>query len=55
MDSLCNDYDLDEVLNKTIKLEIRYNKKEDSVGLIERLGAFFYEKHDDSLNLKYLI
>ena len=27
MDSLCNDYDLDEVLKKTIKLEIRYNKK----------------------------
>ena len=48
MDSLCNDYDLDEVLKKTIKLEIRYNKKEDSVGLIERLGTFFYEKHDDS-------
>ena len=52
MDSLCNDYDLDEVLKKTIKLEIRYNKKEDSVGLIERLGAFFYEKHDDSLNIE---
>ena len=52
MDSLCNDYDLDEVLKKTIKLEIRYNKKEDSVGLIERLGAFFYEKHDDSLNVE---
>ena len=52
MDSLCNDYDLDEVLKKTIKLEIRYNKKEDSVGLIERLGAFFHEKHEDSLNIE---
>ena len=39
-------------MKKTIKLEIRYNKKEDSVGLIERLGAFFYEKHDDSLNIE---
>lgn len=52
MDALCNDYDLDEVLKKTIKIEVRYHDGQDGKDLIERLGNYFYENHADSYNIE---
>lgn len=52
MNSLRNDYDLDDILKKTIKIEIRYNNKKDGLDLIEKLNHYFYEDHPESLNIE---